>query len=56
MFMLAQCSRPLEHFVTMLDGTSVPINNTLVEEVYDKGEDVVNDVFNGKVMLFIIFK
>lgn len=56
MYMLAQFSRPLEHFVTMHDGTSVPINNTMVEEVYDEGEGVINDVFNGKLMLFIIFK
>lgn len=56
MYMLAQCSKPLEHFVTLLDGTSVTINNTMVEEVYDEGEDVVNDVFIGKLVLFIIFK
>jgi len=28
----------------------------MVEEVYNEGEDVVNDVFTGKLVLFIIFK
>jgi len=55
--MLAQCSRPLEKFVTLLDGILVPINNAMVEEdVYNEGEDVINNVFNGKLVFFIIFK
>jgi len=54
--MLAQCSRPLEKLVTQFDGTLVPLNNAMVEEdVYDEG-DVMNDLFNGKIVNFIIFK